>query len=381
MTAPKRDWLSGRTRLGDGGGRWRRSKSRTCRSPSATFVRWRASPSPWRRVRPSRCWGPTEPARRPRWRSSRAISVPTAGGRRCSASIPQRAAPSFDNESGSSCRRPAWTRTCRSARWSCDTRSSTAGAATSLRSCTWSGSTRRRTRAAQSLSGGQKRRLDLALGLVGDPELLFLDEPTTGFDPSARRTAWETVENLKDLGKTILLTTHYMDEAQRLADRIVVIAAGRIAADGPPESIGGRERAAALITFRLPAGIDRRRAPGVRGGPPRRRGRHRGLRADEGSPRADGMGARPGRRAGGPERCPTLTRGRLSGADRAKRPPNRSPNRSWRTHEHAERRRPPGEVEPEDLLAQPGRGRLHLRLSAPVPRRLHRHQRQRHGSM
>jgi len=107
---------------------------------------------------------------------------------------------------------------------------------------------------AQALSGGQKRRLDLALGLVGDPELLFLDEPTTGFDPSARRAAWETVESLKDLGKTILLTTHYMEEAQRLADRIVVIAAGRIAAEGTPDTIGGREDAAALITFRLPPG-------------------------------------------------------------------------------------------------------------------------------
>jgi ABC-2 type transport system ATP-binding protein len=107
---------------------------------------------------------------------------------------------------------------------------------------------------AQGLSGGQKRRLDLALGLVGDPELLFLDEPTTGFDPSARRAAWETVENLKELGKTILLTTHYMEEAQRLSDRIVVIAAGRIAAEGTPEAIGGREDAAALITFRLPPG-------------------------------------------------------------------------------------------------------------------------------
>ena len=92
------------------------------------------------------------------------------------------------------------------------------------------------------------------MGLVGDPELLFLDEPTTGFDPSARRAAWETVESLKDLGKTILLTTHYMEEAQRLADRIVVIAAGRIAAEGTPDTIGGREDAAALITFRLPPG-------------------------------------------------------------------------------------------------------------------------------
>ena len=118
---------------------------------------------------------------------------------------------------------------------------------------------------AQSLSGGQKRRLDLALGLVGDPELLFLDEPTTGFDPSARRVAWETIEDLKELGKTILLTTHYMDEAQRLADRIVVIAGGRIVADGPPESIGGREHAAAQITFRLPAGTSSAELP-VRAG-------------------------------------------------------------------------------------------------------------------
>jgi ABC-2 type transport system ATP-binding protein len=109
---------------------------------------------------------------------------------------------------------------------------------------------------AHTMSGGQQRRLDLALGLIGDPELLFLDEPTTGFDPSARRTAWETIEDLKQLGKTILLTTHYLEEAQRLADRIVVIAGGRVAAEGTPASVGGRERADAVITFRLPAGVD-----------------------------------------------------------------------------------------------------------------------------
>ncbi len=106
----------------------------------------------------------------------------------------------------------------------------------------------------KSLSGGQQRRLDLALGLVGDPELLFLDEPTTGFDPSARRQAWEVVRNLCRLGLTVVLTTHYMDEAQALADRVVVMAAGRVVAEGPPESIGGRADAAARIRFRLPAG-------------------------------------------------------------------------------------------------------------------------------
>ena len=84
----------------------------------------------------------------------------------------------------------------------------------------------------RKLSGGQQRRLDVALGLVGDPELIFLDEPTTGFDPSARRAAWEVVRNMRTLGKTIVLTTHYMDEAQYLADRICVIAAGKVVAAG-----------------------------------------------------------------------------------------------------------------------------------------------------
>ena len=106
----------------------------------------------------------------------------------------------------------------------------------------------------KTLSGGQRRRLDLALGLVGDPELLFLDEPTTGFDPSARRQAWDIVRSLGALGKTILLTTHYMDEAQALANRVVVIAAGQVVAEGSPESIGGRAHADAQIRFMLPAG-------------------------------------------------------------------------------------------------------------------------------
>ncbi|MDP8969888.1 MAG: ABC transporter ATP-binding protein [Actinomycetota bacterium] len=100
------------------------------------------------------------------------------------------------------------------------------------------------------LSGGQQRRLDLGLGLIGDPELLFLDEPTTGFDPSARRRAWDLVAALRSLGHTILLTTHYMDEAQALADRVAVIAAGRIVAQGAPDALTGGHQTRTTIRFR-----------------------------------------------------------------------------------------------------------------------------------
>jgi ABC-2 type transport system ATP-binding protein len=114
---------------------------------------------------------------------------------------------------------------------------------------------------ATSLSGGQRRRLDVALALVGDPELIFLDEPTTGFDPSARRAAWEVIDGLRRLGKTIFLTTHYMEEAERLADRIAVIAAGRIVAEGTPQTLGGRQLEAAQIGFRLPGALDPHELP------------------------------------------------------------------------------------------------------------------------
>jgi ABC-2 type transport system ATP-binding protein len=101
----------------------------------------------------------------------------------------------------------------------------------------------------KTLSGGQRRRLELALGIVGDPDLIFLDEPTTGFDPSARRQAWTIVENLTSLGKTVLLTTHYMDEAQFLANRVAVIANGKIVAEGTPDSLGDRQTAQSIISF------------------------------------------------------------------------------------------------------------------------------------
>jgi ABC-2 type transport system ATP-binding protein len=105
------------------------------------------------------------------------------------------------------------------------------------------------------LSGGQLRRLDMALALIGDPELVFLDEPTTGFDPAARHTAWDVIAGLRELGKTIFLTTHYMDEAEALADQIVIIAAGKLVASGTPATIGGRASAATTVTFTLPDGV------------------------------------------------------------------------------------------------------------------------------
>jgi ABC-2 type transport system ATP-binding protein len=109
-------------------------------------------------------------------------------------------------------------------------------------------------RKVRSLSGGQKRRLDLALGLIGDPELLYLDEPTTGFDPAARRGAWDLVRELRATGTTILLTTHDMAEAQALADRVVLLNNGAVVAQGPPARLGGRDNERARISFTLPPG-------------------------------------------------------------------------------------------------------------------------------
>ncbi len=110
-------------------------------------------------------------------------------------------------------------------------------------------------RKVRALSGGQKRRLDLALGLIGDPELLYLDEPTTGFDPAARRGAWDLVRQLRTAGTTILLTTHDMAEAQALADRVVLLSHGTVVAEGPPAGLGGWDAEHARITFTLPPGV------------------------------------------------------------------------------------------------------------------------------
>jgi ABC-2 type transport system ATP-binding protein len=107
----------------------------------------------------------------------------------------------------------------------------------------------------KTLSGGQQRRLDVGLGIVGNPALLFLDEPTTGLDPAGRRTSWELVRRLAVEGTTVILTTHYMEEAEALADQVAIIASGKIVAHGPPASLGGRDQGAATIRFQLPAGL------------------------------------------------------------------------------------------------------------------------------
>jgi ABC-2 type transport system ATP-binding protein len=128
------------------------------------------------------------------------------------------------------------------------------------------------------LSGGQQRRLDVALALIGDPELIFLDEPTTGFDPTARRQAWDVISGLRDLGKTVFLTTHFMDEAEALADRIMILAAGRIVAAGTPQTIGGRDIGATVISFTLPDGLTAAQLPPLPGqsGPDESRARAHG---------------------------------------------------------------------------------------------------------
>jgi ABC-2 type transport system ATP-binding protein len=113
----------------------------------------------------------------------------------------------------------------------------------------------------KTLSGGQQRRLDVGLGIVGNPALLFLDEPTTGLDPAGRRTSWELVRRLAGEGTTVILTTHYMEEAEVLADQVAIISSGRIVAQGPPASLGGRDQGAATIRFRLPAEVAREDLP------------------------------------------------------------------------------------------------------------------------
>ena len=133
----------------------------------------------------------------------------------------------------------------------------------------------KRTTRVKGLSGGQRRRLDLALGLAGAPDLLFLDEPTTGFDPAARRHAWDLVAGLRELGTTILLTTHYLEEAQRLADRVGVMRSGRLLAVGTPEQLRAGSNLPAVISFQLPAGLTAESLPVLSGPPTVREGQVR----------------------------------------------------------------------------------------------------------
>ena len=166
-----------------------------------------------------------------------------------------------------------------------------------------------------SLSGGQRRRLDVGVGIVGDPELLFLDEPTTGFDPTARRDAWNMIEGLRALGTTIVLTTHYMDEAQHLADTVVILREGQIVAEGSPEKLGARGRES-VIRFRMPDGIEPDDVAAAVGAAPsalrqRRDPSHREPAA--GPVRAARVGPRARRRAPGPRGAQAEPGGRLPG--------------------------------------------------------------------
>ena len=209
--------------------------------------------------------------------------------------------------------------------------------ATPARRSRWSGSSEKADARTAELCGGQRRRLDLALALIGDPELVFLDEPTTGFDPAARRTAWSAVRDLEELGKTVLLTTHYLDEAQELADRVAIVKDGRIVAAGPARPSSGPDQARYRVSYLSvgPPGRAPDRRPHRPASPPDQR-------------RA---GAR--RAARGPRGQPADARGRLPRADRREAPDERGRARLGAVPLRA-----------QAVLAQPDGGVLQLRPAA-----------------
>ena len=205
------------------------ARSRWCAASTSRFARARSSPSS----------GPTAPARRPPWRSSRATASAAAARSASWAPIRRGRTQAGGPASASCCRSRSRSPSSPSASACRSTPATTRRRGRLPRRSSWSASTGCAKTRCGTLSGGQRRRLDVALALIGDPELIFLDEPTTGFDPSARRSAWELIAGLRSLGKTIFLTTHYMEEAEELADRIAVIAAGQIVAEGTPDTLGG----------------------------------------------------------------------------------------------------------------------------------------------
>ena len=204
-----------------------------------------ASTSRSARARSSRSWARTAPARRPPSRSSRATAT-ASGGRGQRARHRPAAGRTARGATGSasSFRSPGSSPSSPRARRSSSTPATTPRPRDVDETIDLVGLAEKADARTSTLSGGQQRRLDVALALIGDPELLFLDEPTTGFDPSARRQAWDVIGGLRDLGKTVFLTTHYMDEAQALADRVAIISAGRIVAIGLARGPGRRPRGA-----------------------------------------------------------------------------------------------------------------------------------------
>ena len=199
----------------------------------------------------------------------------------------------------------------------------------------------------KTLSGGQQRRLDLGLALIGDPELIFLDEPTTGFDPTARRESWDLVKGLCAEGRTVVLTTHYMDEAQALADEVAVIAGGRVVATGTPDTIGGPRPGPDHRPLPDPAGALPRRPAAAVGPLPKvqvRVGGVRPARRHHPAPRSHRLGGDQGQSPGRPDGDPAVARGRL---------PRASPGSEVTPRERPPRRPPPGELRAEGLLAEP----------------------------
>ena len=239
----------------------------------------------------------------------------------------------------------------------------------------------KRDERAGELSGGQRRRLDLALALVGDPELIFLDEPTTGFDPAARHAAWSTIRSLCELGKTVFLTTHFMDEAQHLADRVAIMRDGEIIALGSPDELGGRDARPAEIRFALPAGVGLDQLPLM----PYERCTLDGGRALIVTARA-GRGAAAAHRLGDRPRAPlarlSVSQPTLEDIYLELTGVAAETARSWRrrSHEHPDDsrleldaaprsrpRRPADPLRAALLLAQPRPRRVHVRVPADVP--------------
>ena len=275
---------------------------RDLRKPTATSRPCAASTSRSRPARSSACSARTGPARRRPSRSSRATGGAAAASSRCSASTPASAPRALRERVGIVLQSCGMYRHIEVLEAVAPLGRPLPRAARPRRGAARSSASRSRREArTRTLSGGQLRRLDLALALVGDPELIFLDEPTTGFDPAARRAAWETIRRLQELGKTVLLTTHYLDEAQALCDRVAIVKDGRDPRRGPAGGARRGERA-------LPRQLARRR---------RRAAHARGGRPDGAAAPADERGAGARRDAARPLGHAPEPRGRLPRADRA----------------------------------------------------------------
>ena len=228
----------------------------------------------------------------------------------------------------------------------------------------------------KTLSGGQQRRLDVGLGIVGHPQLLFLDEPTTGLDPAARRTTWELIQHLSAEGATVLLSSHYMDEVEALAQRVAVLSGGRVVATGSPSSLGGRDQGDVTIRFELPDGLDPADLPVV---PSTLQARTVEIRTDDELAvlgRLVNWAPRRRRHAlGGLTVNRRESRGRLPRPYRRRRRPGDGPmttrtapaDRRFATGERPAARPPPGRLRAAGVLVEPDRRHLRHRILGRLP--------------